>query len=236
MVLPVPGVAGEHEVAALVGHRQVALAAQVLHPDQVGDQLHLGLHAGEADQVVELGHQLLEGAGRRELGLGRLDRRRRPAVAVLGDPGLRLVSGRARPARRSVARNRSIARELGLGRVRVDGGHREGDGHRAVVVGPRVGGALAAVVAGQEVEHDRGLVEPGGAGRRPARPAQVVGSGPQEVAAEPRPEQQDERPQLGVGVDAVAVDEGGREVEGLVHHVAGELADVDPLDLPGQGR
>ena len=103
-------VAGEHEVAALVGHRQVALAPQVLHPDEVGDQLHLGLHAGQADEVVELGHQLLERAGRRQLGLGRRGRAAGPPVAVAsGTPGFGSSPDGA-PARRSVARNRSIAR------------------------------------------------------------------------------------------------------------------------------
>ena len=80
-----------------------------------------------------------------------------------------------------------------------------------------------------------GCVEPRRRGRRPGR-SRRRSSGPARSRSPPRrgPKSDDERPQLVVGVDAVAVDEGGGEVEGLVHDVAGELAGVDPLDLPGQ--
>ena len=119
--------------------------------------------------------------------------------------------------------------------VRVDRRDREGDGHGPVVVGPGVGRALAPVVAGQEVEHAP-RARRASAARPATSPARRRSSGParSEVVAQPGAEHSDERPQLGVGVHAVAVDEGGGEVEGLVHDVAGQPRPVDALDLPGE--
>ena len=66
-------VPGEHQVAAGVEHRQAPLNAQLLHLQQVGDQLDLGLHSRQPDQRVEFGEQFLERAGWCQLlGFGRL--------------------------------------------------------------------------------------------------------------------------------------------------------------------
>jgi hypothetical protein len=62
------GVAGEDEVAARLGYGEPALAAHLRHPDQVGHELHLGLDLGQPHEPVELGVELFEGSGRRDLG------------------------------------------------------------------------------------------------------------------------------------------------------------------------
>ncbi len=62
-----PRVAGEHQVMAGVGDREPAVLAQVLHLDQVGHELDLGLHRREPDERVELGQQLVQWTRRRQL-------------------------------------------------------------------------------------------------------------------------------------------------------------------------
>ena len=106
------GVAVEDQVPGDRRRGQAGVAAQPLDPQHRGLAVDLGLHVGQADQVVELGEQLLDGLAR-ALGLrlaapaaagsvgaapgsptGRRSRDRRSSGAVLGVRGARL----ARPA------------------------------------------------------------------------------------------------------------------------------------------
>ena len=59
-------VAGEDEVVAGLQRRQLAVVAQLLDAQQARQPAHVGLHRVEADEVVELGEQLLDLAGRRQ--------------------------------------------------------------------------------------------------------------------------------------------------------------------------
>ena len=94
------GIAREHEVVAGLQRRQLPLGAQLLDAQQAGQATDVGLHGVEADEVVELGEQLLDRARRRAA---------RPvarapvaaAVAGLAEPGVavpRGAPGRATPA------------------------------------------------------------------------------------------------------------------------------------------
>ena len=62
MVLPVPGFPTNTRCrpVSMVGRSRSR--AQLLHAEEVGEQLDLLLHLGQADQRVELGQQLLDGA------------------------------------------------------------------------------------------------------------------------------------------------------------------------------
>ena len=64
MVLPVPGLPVKTRWRDWLEGRQAPLGPQQLHPGQVGDQLDLGLHLVEADELVQLGQQLVERPGR----------------------------------------------------------------------------------------------------------------------------------------------------------------------------
>ena len=90
------GVAGEDQVVRRLDRRETAFGAQLLHTEEVGDQVDPGLDLLEPDPFVELGQQLLERSGRAEVGslrrrVGRPDglcRRAGPSQGVpRGDRG-----------------------------------------------------------------------------------------------------------------------------------------------------
>ena len=64
------GVAGEDQVVARLQRRQLAVVTELLDAQQAGQPAHVGLDRLEADEIVELGEQLLDRAGRREVGGG----------------------------------------------------------------------------------------------------------------------------------------------------------------------
>ena len=84
MVLPVPGLPVKTRWCdvSIVGRPRSA--AQLLDAEEVGDQVHPGLDLLEPDQFVELGQQLLERAGRSEVGAPSAGRRSRRRSGVAG--------------------------------------------------------------------------------------------------------------------------------------------------------
>ena len=115
------GVAGEDEVAAALGNGQVALAAQPLDLQEVGDQAHLGLHRGQPDERVELGEDGLDAATRASRSRCRGRRRRRDRTWGR----VRAVETGAREARQldRAQQHRAVAvhrLELGVGDVVVE--------------------------------------------------------------------------------------------------------------------
>ena len=170
------GVAGEHQVPALVEDGQVALAADLLDPQQVRHEVDLVLDAVEADEGVELGQQLVERAGGRQL-LGRGRRRlgRRSAAAPAPSLG-RWRDGPARRRRRAAATAAcTVARNVSMAASSV----RDGSRSSAATVWPmcappalealRTDAAVAGVGRGQHLEQRRGAGPGAPAGPRPAR-------------------------------------------------------------------
>ena len=108
------------------------------------------------------------------------------------------------------------------------------------------GRARRRVVAHENVEQHRGLLEPGRLPRHEPGATDVGGRRLPELGLEPGGEGGDEGPQLVVRTAPVHVDEGGAQVVGLEGHVAGEdprrdrghlgaeLGD-EPVDGAGQG-
>ena len=84
------GIARKDHVQRHIHGFQTVLPAQIVHRDHVDQAFHLALHAFKADQLVELGLQILD-----------LFRRRQRLLVVLGRGGLlrRLVGGGRRVLR-----------------------------------------------------------------------------------------------------------------------------------------
>ena len=143
-------VADEHEVAALVDDRQLAFTSQVLDPDEVGQQPHLGLHRRQADETVQLGQQLVERAGGR-----------RPAVLErlrLADTARhvgRSFDLRRRQAPQHHRPERVDGEEAFAGRHLVEGRARVRDAERGLVVAPAVARPVPAVGADDGLEQRR---------------------------------------------------------------------------------
>jgi hypothetical protein len=213
-------------VAAGLGHRQAPFAAELLHPQEVGDQLHLLLDRRQAHQGVELGQQLLERPGRGlrrrvRTGRHRLARRRGPGHVAARPAQAGPVDGPQQHAAEAVEGG-----QLRFGRDGVGGAHRVGQVHGPLVVAPRVVRAVGPVGLDQHVEEERGGGQPGPLARHEAGGPHVGRRGVGQGGRHPGGERADEGPQLVVGEPPVDVDEGGGQVVGLVDHVE--------LGLPGR--
>ena len=248
-------VAREDQVSALIGGLEPTLAAQLLDPQQVGDELDLALHGVEPDEIVELVEQLVDGSGRRERLLLRLVRGHRVG-------GGRGRSGRVGGGRCAVAPGSRLG--LGFGgrdgrvgdgldpalldgveqrapepldgeqlvavRVVVERCGHEAERHRVLVVGGRPAGAVADVRVEQLGEEGRGCLEERPPAGGEAVGAELVGGPVEQRAVLHRCERHDQRPQLLVGGPPIGVHEAQREVVGLLGH-----APPDRLAV-GRGR
>ena len=217
------GVAGEDEVPARLGHRQATFLTQLRDPDEVGDELDLGLDPGEPDEPVQLGVQLLQGPRRRQL--GRRLRRRRGLRRRAG-PWRRRRPWHGRRAPERLQQHRPEALELlqlEVAHEHVRGGDLVGQGHGPLVVGPRRPRPVPPVAGQQHLEEGRGPLHPRPAAGHQAGPPHVRRRGPGQAGVEQGTEGAQQREQLVVGVQPVGVDEGGHDVEGLEGHVAREL-------------
>ena len=176
-----PRVAGEDQVATGLDHRQAPRQPQLLHPEQVGDELDLGLHRRQADQPVELGQQLLDRSGRAE-GLSRgTAGARRAEAGVAGPPA---GWGWGPPGRRSPAASIACS-SAERKRSTADSSAWDGNASRARTVWPTPRAAVirpgpvavvAAVGVHQESEQRRrGVEERAAAGEQARGPHGVRG-------------------------------------------------------------
>jgi hypothetical protein len=118
--------------------------------------------------------------------------------------------------------------QLGRRGLPVRGADGVGQIHRVRVVAPRVTGVESPVGGGDEVQHLRGLFDPRSSSRDQLRPAQVVGCSQTGDGVEAPCEGGQDGPQLGIGVIAIGIDEGGRDAECLGHDVPAEPVGAAP--------
>ena len=235
--LPGAGVAGEDQVAALVGDRQAPLQPDLLDAQQVGDEAHLALDRVQADEGVELGQQVLDLAGGRQRighrgGLRPVGRRgasgRRPAL-VLDAPDRRVADGPTRHGPELVD-----GLELGRGRQQVDGRHDVADLGAEPGVADRAVTTVTSVGRDEHAEQRRRLAKDRAPSDQQAGVAQVRRRGPAELGGHAVTEDRDQIPQLVVAVALVGVDEPAGQVVGVDHDVRPQPADVEAGDVGGQ--
>lgn len=245
MVLPVPGLPTNTRWRLVSSVGSPRVVAQLLHLEEVGHQLHLPLHVLQADQGPQIGQELLEGTwrgvdrfgGRAGPGgrgggggpTGSSGRRTHPGPRGPGgcilDGGGRVGAGGVVGPRHGVQQQRAVpldGEELGAGHMGVERGDGVGDAHGPLVVGGGVAGVVAGIDADEDVEERRRALQEALLARDHAGRPKILGSGPDEIATHAGSEGGDEGPQLVVGLQPVAVDEGGRQVEGLLGHVVAE--------------
>ena len=165
VVFPVPGIADEHEVAAAIGNRQLVAPPQLLDAREVHEEAHLALHVVEADELVELVEQRVEGRrfGRRFAGESAQRRGDRTS------PCSRLGAGRAiaseRKWRSSTDRYSSSASRQSRSGMSASAHTACPMPERGLVVRPRVRGAGRAVVLHELFEQRRDLLQELGVAR-----------------------------------------------------------------------
>ena len=121
-------------------------------------------------------------------------------------------------------------RQLAVGRVEVDGGHREGDLDRRGVVAAGVGGGAAAIGGEQHLEHGRGLVGEAPLGVDQTGVPEGLRGGAGELGLEQRTEGAEHLPQLVVADAAIDGHQAADEVEGLEGDVLLQLVRAHPGD------
>lgn len=114
--------------------------------------------------------------------------------------------------------------QLALGADDVQIHHCVGDGHGVPVVPERPFATVETVGAEQDLEQVAGPVEPAPGAPQQVGLAHLGGGGARQLGVEAAAEDADKRPQLVVGMAAVAVDEGAGDAVGLDRHVARQVS------------
>jgi hypothetical protein len=206
------GVAGEDEVVAVAVDGQTPLLAQPLDPQQVGEPPDLALDVVEADQLVELCHEVLEGPV-----VGRvLGRVAVPAGQGMFDAGDAQLLQQALPPGVDGG-------QLDVGGVVVQRGQGQAQLDAGLHVGETAAGVEVPVGRHERPERRAGVEQPAPGLAEEARLAQlgragVLGRGQVAEALDPGA-------QLLVGEHPVHVDEGPAEQRRLpapVGHQVGE--------------